>query len=64
MEEMNYFDMTPEMAAARSYAYERFEEGDESMAADAYVEYKRLERDYRIRTIGDRDLYDIMEPAF
>ena len=56
---MNYFDMTPEMAAALSYAYERFEEGEESMAADAYVEYKRLEHDNFVRTIGDRELYNM-----
>ena len=56
---MNYFDMTPEMAAALSYAYRCLEDGDEGMAADAYVEYERLKHDYFVRTIGDRELYDM-----
>lgn len=53
------YDMTPEMAAALSYSHKCLEEGDESMAVDAYVEYKALEHDYFIRTIGDRELEEM-----
>ena len=56
---MNCFDMTPDMIAALSYSYERLEDGDEGMAVDAYVEYKRLEHDHFVRTIGDRELYEM-----
>lgn len=52
-------DMTFEMAAALNYAYECLEDGDEGMAVDAYVEYKRLEHDEFVRTIGDRELYEM-----
>lgn len=51
--------MTPEMSAALDYSYKCLEEGDEGMAVDAYIEYKALERDQFIRTIGDCELYNM-----
>lgn len=56
---MMYPGMTPEMSAALDYSYKCLEEGDEGMAVDAYIEYKALERDQFIRTIGDCELYNM-----
>ena len=52
-------EMTPEMVAALDYSHECLDNGDEGMAVDAYIEYKELERDYLISTIGDRELEDM-----
>lgn len=52
-------EMTPEMIAALDYSYKCLEDHDEGMAVDAYLEYKALEEDYLIRTIGDRELYEM-----
>ena len=49
-------EMTPEMVASLDYAYTCLDENDEGMAVDAYVEYRRMERDYLIATAGDREL--------
>ena len=38
------------------YAYRCLEEGDEGMAVDAYVEYKRMIRDEEIASYQDREL--------
>ena len=56
---MNYVDMTPEMAVALYLSHKYEEEGNETEAVDAYVEYKRLEHDEFVRTIGDRELYEM-----
>ena len=47
------------MAATLSYAYRCLVEGDESMAADAYVEYRRMKRDAEIASYPDRELEDM-----
>ena len=49
-------EMTPEIVASLNYAYKCLDEGDEGMAVDAYLEYKAMERDYLIKTVGDREL--------
>ena len=49
-------EMTPEMAMTLDYAYKCLENDDEGMAVDAYLEYKAMEHDYMVRTIGDREL--------
>ena len=53
------YDMTPEMAAALYLSHKYEEEGNETEAVEAYVEYKRLEHDEFVRTIGDRELYEM-----
>ena len=53
------YDMTPEMAAALYLSRKYEEEGNEAEAVDAYIEYKALEHDYFVRTIGDRELYEM-----
>ena len=49
-------EMTPEIVASLNYAYKCLENDDEGMAVDAFLEYKMMENDYLIRTVGDREL--------